>query len=271
MGAVQRAVVQSGADAAVVREWGIAVEAPVQLLVDGAPWVVQMATPLDLEDLAVGLALTEGLVSSVSELRDVASSAWLGEHAVSIARVSSGATPEPRTLSVGTACGLCGIESLAALQERQTRRRTAADARVASRAVQIADAAVLRAYETLPALQPLNALTRSVHAAAWCTMDGDVSVVREDVGRHNALDKLIGTLARASRLDEDGFVLMSSRCSYELVAKASFTGARLIACASAPTSMALSWSQALGVPVATVGREQGKTLIVRFPEESHRA
>lgn len=267
-GAIQRAVMQSGTGEARARTWGIAVEVPVQLLVDGAPWVVQMATPSDLEDLAIGLALTEGLVAHSSELAHVASTSWLGEHAVAIVRTSNAAAPEARTLTVGTACGLCGIESLVVLQERQAKRRASVGARAAASRAIVTDAAILRAAATLPALQPLNAVTRSVHAAAWCALDGEVVVVREDVGRHNALDKLIGALARAERLDEPGFILMSSRCSYELVAKATFTGAHLIASASAPTSMALTWSQALGIPVATIGRDDGQPVVVRFPEES---
>jgi FdhD protein len=160
---------------------------------------------------------------------------------------------------------------LAVLQERQARRRAAVSAREAAGghapvAPGVSDDAVLRAAAALPFLQPLNAATRSVHAAAWCTMDGEVALVREDVGRHNALDKLVGALARTARLDEGGFVLMTSRCSYELVAKASFTGARLIACASAPTSMALTWSAALGIPAVTIARADGQSSVVQFPE-----
>lgn len=264
---MQRVVTQTGAPGRATRTWGIAVEAPVQLLVDGAPWVVQMATPTDLDDLAVGLALTEGLVASFAELAHVTATSWLGEHAVAIVRTMSTGAPDARVLAAGTACGLCGIESLAALQERQADRRAAAGTRVSAHAPSVDDVAIRCAYTALPALQPLNAATRSAHAAAWCSLDGDVRLVREDVGRHNALDKLIGALAHADRLDESGFILMSSRCSYELVAKASFTGARLIACVSAPTSMALTWSQALGIPVASVGNEHGQPIVFRFPEE----
>jgi len=258
--------------------WGIAVEAPVQLLVDDAPWTVQMATPADLDDLAVGLAITEGLVRDIDGIAQVEVRTWLGEHAVALT-LATGAPVTARRTAASTACGLCGIESLAALQQRQQeRQQERQQQRVAgrrgrerdTRAPISADAA-LRATDGLAARQPLNAATRSVHAAAWCHVRGDIVLVREDVGRHNALDKLVGALAAARRLDDDGFIVMSSRCSYELVAKASHTSARLLVCASAPTSLALTWATALDVPVATASRAEGRTMLVTFPDEAPHA
>src|SRR5262249_55468011 len=153
-------------------------------------------------------------------------------------------------------CGLCGVEALAALPNRPA-DSTATRARFDGRAVAVA-------FDALAARQPLNLDTHSVHAAAWCAPDGSIDVVREDVGRHNALDKVVGALARADRLDADGFVVMTSRCSFELVYKAALTRAAALATISAPTSLALDWSAALRLPVLSRGADGA---IVEFPSE----
>jgi FdhD protein len=155
-----------------------------------------------------------------------------------------------------TACGLCGVESLAELHRR-------AEDRVGP-VVPVTDAAIRRAFAALPMHQPLNAATRSVHAAAWCDLDGAIRLVREDVGRHNALDKLIGALARTERLQDPGFVVMSSRCSYELVSKAAAANTQLLATVSAPTSLALDWAAALQLPLAGCVRSGAGDRVVRF-------
>jgi FdhD protein len=158
-------------------------------------------------------------------------------------------------------CGVCGIDSLAQLHGRHLPAR--------AECVAVSDEAVGRAFADLPAHQPLNARTHSVHAAAWCDLTGRVLLVREDVGRHNALDKLVGALAASHRVHEPGFVVMSSRCSYELVYKAAATNAQLLATISAPTTMALQWSAALGVPLASALRRSEQYEVVRFPASSH--
>ncbi len=243
-------------------EWGIAVETPVEIRLNGAPWTVMLATPTDVEDLAVGLALTEELVSAPDAIRDIGVSRWLGEVMVDLTVVPEAlraTAPGGRALAGNSGCGLCGIESLAAFQARQQRL-----AETGSTVTPVHDEAITRAFAELPSWQPVNRSTFSVHAAAWCRMDGSITLVREDVGRHNALDKLVGALARAGRAGEAGFVAMTSRCSYELVSKAAVAGAQLLATISAPTTLALTWSHALGVPLACVGPQQS---IVRFPEE----
>jgi FdhD protein len=221
-----------------------------------------LATPHDVEELAVGLALTERLVERPQAIEQVTISRWLGELTVDLTippdRLRAGALAD-RTLAGNSGCGLCGLESLAALHARQ-----GAAGEVDHAALPIDDAAILRAFAALPALQPLNAATHSVHAAAWCRPDGELLLVREDVGRHNALDKLVGALGRGAMLGTPGFVVMTSRCSYELVAKASVTGARLLATISAPTTLALTWSASLRLPVACLG--PGRS-VVRFPVE----
>jgi FdhD protein len=248
--------------------WGIAVEAPVEIALNGTPWTVMLATPSDLADLAVGLALTERVLRDAQAVTDVVVSEFLHDIAVNIVVPASALDPtsvRARSLLGSTACGLCGLESLAQLHARGT---TAGAAR---RRADLSDAAILRAFDELPAHQPINAVTRSVHAAAWCRVNGDIELVREDVGRHNALDKLMGALALRGALAQPGFVVMSSRCSYELVYKATVANTCLLATVSAPTTMALDWSTALQLPLACRAGGALDGRVVRFPAEDHHA
>ena len=253
-GAVTRSVQLDGT----TQRWGIAVETPVEIGLNGVPWTVMMATPVDLEDLAVGLALTERVVARDS-IRAISVRQFLEGIAVDLTVPPDAIAPQMqrrRSLEGRVGCGLCGVEALASLPplpNHSTPPRATVDAR-----------AVRAAFDALAARQPLNSETHSVHAAAWCRMDGTIDLVREDVGRHNALDKVVGALARAARLDDDGFVVMTSRCSFELVYKAATTRAAALATISAPTSLALDWSNALGVPVLSRAADGA---IVAFPYE----
>ena len=236
--------------------WGIAVEAPVQVTLNGTPWTVVLATPCDVEDLAVGLVLTERVLTDVRSVRSVTAAEFLHDIAVDVVvpedQIDRTAL-QHRSLIGNSACGLCGIESLAQLQERRTRSESGADHASGgpqSDGPEISDSAVLAAFAALPSHQAVNRETHSMHAAAWCEPGGTILLAREDVGRHNALDKLIGALARRDMLVQPGFVVLSSRCSYELVYKASVANTRLLATISAPTSMALEWSRALALPIA---------------------
>lgn len=254
---VRRVVQLEGA--APAQPWGIAVEAAVELRLNGAPWTMMLATPTDLEDLALGLALTEQLAADPGAVTGITVSSWLGDYTVDL--IVEGAPPVPRirTIAGNSGCGLCGLESLAAF-----RAGLASPHAREGEPDEITDAAIHMAWDALPALQSVNRETHSVHAAAWCTPTGAIRLVREDVGRHNALDKLVGALARCGQLGTPGFVAMTSRCSYELVAKAAVAGARLLATISAPTTLALSWSDVLRVPIACAG--PGRR-VVRFPPE----
>ncbi|MDZ4259971.1 MAG: formate dehydrogenase accessory sulfurtransferase FdhD [Gemmatimonadales bacterium] len=243
-------------------EWGIAVEAPVELQVNGEPWTMMLATPEDLEDLAVGLALTEQLVADAAAVAAIRISHYLGDWTAELTIDAPAWPRRARSLTGNTACGLCGLESLAAFRAGLDRLPG-----VESRPV-ITDAAIQAAWRALPQHQPINQATRSVHAAAWCTVDGEIVLVREDVGRHNALDKLVGALARQQQLGRPGFVTMTSRCSVELVAKAAIARAALLATISAPTTLALTWSETLGVPLASAGADRQ---VVRFPTEATHA
>lgn len=238
--------------------WEIAAEVPVQIMVNGAPFTVMLATPADLEDLARGLLLTEQVITRADSIAHMDVAGWLGDLQVSVQVDPAALRSErlgARSVLGNSGCGACGIESLAQLHGRRPAVRVASTA--------VSDEAVRRAFSELPAHQPLNTRTHSVHAAAWCEMSGRVLLAREDVGRHNALDKLVGALAQADRLQEPGFVVMSSRCSYELVYKASVTNAQLLATISAPTTLALHWSAALGIPLASALRRGDGYEVVR--------
>lgn len=234
--------------------WGIVDETPVQIMLNGQPLVVLMATPADLADLARGVLRTEFGVIEPASIASVQEHHLLGEYRVEVqlnANLASVQHSPNQTGMANSSCGLCGMESLA-----QLATRTQALPRVHPPA--IPDDVVLSAFAQMHQRQPLNALTHSAHAAAWCLPSGEVVLVREDVGRHNALDKLVGALYGPNadpELARDGFVVMSSRGSYELVHKTAHTAARLLATWSAPTSMALQWSRHLGLPLCSVARD----------------
>ncbi len=255
IGAVDGVPASAPTSAPVDAIWGIAIERPIAITINGAAWTVMLATPCDLEDLARGLAVTERVVRDVAAVQEVVVSSFLKDMSVDLRIAEDQITTSAirsRSLAGNSSCGLCGLESLADLHRVSDDRQRTRSGRVESDAnvlAPISDAAVLHAFASLSLHQPINRETHSVHAAAWCTPDGTIVLVREDVGRHNALDKLIGALAHRQYLTQPGFIVMSSRCSYELVYKAAVTDAMLLATISAPTSMALEWSRALSLPL----------------------
>lgn len=224
--------------------WGVVEEVPVAVVINGTSHAVMMASPADLEDFGIGFLIAEGLVASASAVDELV----MDRHdsgvvlALSVAPSALiGAVGNGRATGGWTGCGLCGVETLEAAV-RPVRRVTPRPA--------LRSEAVLAAFDALPAHQPMNAATRSVHAAAWCGPDGRIRMVREDVGRHTALDKLIGARVRAGE-GGDGFVVMTSRCSFELVQKAATADVAVLATLSAPTGLALR-----------VAAEAGMTLMV---------
>ncbi|WP_400768026.1 formate dehydrogenase accessory sulfurtransferase FdhD [Methylosinus sporium] len=223
-------------------------ETPIAFTYGGSTHAVMMATPADLEDFSIGFALTEGLIDSIDEAGDfeiVASEAgielrsWLagGRQEVYAARKRSMAGP--------TGCGLCGIESL----EQASRPLP-----VLANALRVSSPALIAAMDRLPGAQTLNRETRAVHAAAFWAPESDALIVREDVGRHNALDKLAGALARQGLPASQGVVLMTSRISVELVQKAARIGASIIAAVSAPTALAVRTAEKCGMTLVAVVR-----------------
>ena len=232
----------------------IAVETPVQVAYGGVPFGVMMLTPADLEDFAFGFSLTEGIITQASDIRHVAAEAAPDGLRLRIDLVGSrmhAHLARKRALSGRTSCGLCGIEDLDALP-----RALAAQGQAPS----VALAAIRRALAGLEARQPLNAETRAVHGAAWCDRAGAILEVREDVGRHNALDKLVGALLRQGIAARDGFALITSRASFEMVEKVGTFGGRTLVAISAPTSLALERARALDITLVGIARRDAITI-----------
>jgi FdhD protein len=207
-----------------------------------------MATPRDLEDFARGFALTEQIVQSLDDIRAVEveplDDGWKLKIALSGERLQAHLA-RGRAMSGRTGCGLCGIEDFSQMPSPGPPLQPQAP---------IAPDAIRAALSELEARQPLNQATRAVHAAAWCERDGAIVLVREDVGRHNALDKTIGALARGAIAPDSGFFVITSRCSFEMVAKAAIFGAGTLVSVSAPTSLALDRARRFGVRLIAVAR-----------------
>jgi FdhD protein len=232
----------------------VAVETPIELAFGGSPYAVMMATPSDLRDFAVGFALTEGVVERVEEIRSVEVKPADGGVRLDVALTGERLAAHfarSRAMSGRTGCGLCGIEDLAHLPK--PRRPAAASA-------PIAPAAIRAALQGLERAQPLNAETRATHGAAWCDRSGAILFVREDVGRHNALDKLIGALAQAAVHPGDGFIVLTSRCSFEMAAKAAAFGVSTLVSLSAPTSLALERARESGLTLIAIARADRATI-----------
>ena len=237
----------SGADAVTSLETLIE-EAPVALVYNGISHAVMLASPADLEDFALGFSLSEGILEAPDELYncEVVSTADGIEVRVEIAAARRvGLKARRRSLAGRTGCGLCGVDSLRAAVRQP--------APVAPRAP-VAAAVIQRALADLPASQPLHRATGAAHAAAWASNDGVLQCVREDVGRHNALDKLVGALARRGADPAGGFVVVTSRASYEMVQKVAAAGIGLLAAISAPTAFAARVADAAHVTLVGLAR-----------------
>ena len=228
----------------------LAEETPVALLYNGVPHVVMMATPLDLEDFAIGFSLTEGVVDAVSEVQVVdvlQRERGLALH-LSIPSARFEALQERRRTLVGrSGCGLCGAEALDSAV-REVRR--------VERAVRVSASRISAAFEHLASAQPLNAECGALHAAA--ALVGDALRVREDVGRHNALDKVIGAMAREGEVADA--LLVTSRASYELVHKSAQAGVPVLAAVSAPTAYAVRLAHAAGLTLVAFARGDRMTV-----------
>ncbi|WP_445679172.1 formate dehydrogenase accessory sulfurtransferase FdhD [Radicibacter daui] len=228
------------------RRWAVAEEVPVALRFDGAASVVMMTTPADLDDFATGFAVTEGYVATAGDIAAMELVPGCIGYGVEITTVAGKAgerrAESQREISGRTGCGLCGVATLA---------EAVRNPKPVSCPREVAPDIMLAALDAMPAWQPLNAETRSVHAAMWCdTETGAIRLSREDVGRHNALDKLIGALLRGGQDPADGFIVMSSRCSFELVQKAAIAGVPALVTLSAPTALALQLAAASNLQLA---------------------
>ena len=236
-------------------EAGVATETPVCFVYGGMPYAVMMATPADLEDFVYGFSLTEGIIKTADDIREIVITHAEDTITANIVLSSSqfqAHLAKRRMMSGRTSCGLCGVETIADLPMAHK-----IDAANSSLSLEAIHQALLR----LEQHQPLNQITRSVHAAAWCDGQGKIIVAREDVGRHNALDKVIGHLVRMASHSHDGFLLITSRASFEMVEKAALFGAHTVVAISAPTSLAIRRAQALGVTLFAVARHDS---IIKF-------
>lgn len=224
-------------------------EVPVALVYDGSTHAVMMATPADLEDFAIGFSLTEGIVAGRSEIREIE----VVEHENGIeARMwlvpASGRkhAERRRRITGPTSCGLCGVESLEAAVPAP---------RKVGRLATTTPAEIHKALAAMPPAQALNVATRAVHAAAfWDATAGGIAAVREDVGRHSALDKLVGAIAVADLDPTKGFVVLTSRVSVEMVQKTAQLGAEIIVAVSAPTALALRVAEEAGITLVAIAR-----------------
>ena len=235
----------AGADPQAVT-WQLAEEVPVALQINSEPFTVMMATPADLRDFAAGFLIGEGLIASVGDIRGILVMPVEGGMAVDVAvpenKIDTSRIAR-RSIEGRTGCGLCGVEDIASAIRPLP---------VLSRQWAPSDQAMRRGLLFLPDHQPMNKSNRSVHGAAWVSRTGEIVTVREDVGRHNALDKLIGAL-KFKDAALDGFVLMTSRCSFELVQKAVTAGIGGLVTVSAPTALALELARASNLFLAAMG------------------
>ncbi|MBX6420899.1 MAG: formate dehydrogenase accessory sulfurtransferase FdhD [Sinobacteraceae bacterium] len=237
----------------------VAQETPIALIYNGEPHAVMMATPRDLEDFARGFSLSEGVIETLAEVQaldviplgfDPPREGYEIRLRIPPARHES-LRARRRSLAGRTGCGLCGAESIA--EALRAPRRVPAGERVTG-------AALARALAELRRCQPLNAATGATHAAAWATADGRLRCVREDVGRHNALDKLIGALYAAGADTARGFCVVTSRASYEMALKAAMAGMPMLAAISAPTDYAIAVAEAAGLTL--VGFARGEDHVI---------
>jgi FdhD protein len=233
---------------------GVAEEIPVALVYNETPHVVMMATPADLEDFAIGFTLSEQIVEHVLDIgtlyvvqRDQGTQIFV-EIPVTAAELIAARS---RGLVARTGCGLCGVQqigdavrSVCAIENHEP----------------IDFDAIVRAERGLHSAQRWNRETGAMHAAAWASRDGTVLVAREDLGRHNAVDKVIGALARAEQDPSDGFLLVTSRASYELVQKAAVARIPLLAAISRPTGLAIRMAECAGMTLVGLLREESANI-----------
>ncbi|MDE2248520.1 MAG: formate dehydrogenase accessory sulfurtransferase FdhD [Xanthomonadaceae bacterium] len=228
----------------------VAEERPVAMVYNGVSFAVMMATPHDLADFALGFSLSEGLIQSPAQLLDLQVNTLLEgiELVMTVAGQAHGAHLDrvaERLLPGRSGCGICGTREL----ERAIRQPATVRGEVAPSL-----AGLERALADLKACQPMNAATGAVHAAGWADASGELALVREDVGRHNALDKLIGALHHAAIEPSNGFALITSRASYEMVTKAASAGFTVLAAVSAPTALAIELARSAGLTLIGFAR-----------------
>jgi FdhD protein len=226
-------------------------ESAVALTYNGGTYAVMMATPQDLTDFAIGFSLSEGIIQSPDDIDslDIVDLDDGIELRMWLAQSKADRLSERRRHIAGpTGCGLCGIDSIA---------EAVRPAAIVAQGRSFQPREIMAAMQAIPALQPINIETRAVHAAAFWTPARGIVALREDVGRHNALDKLAGALAQEKLSAGEGMVLLTSRVSVEMVQKTAAMGAPLMVAVSAPTALAVRMADAAGITLAAVARTDG--------------
>lgn len=226
-------------------------ETAIALTYNGGTYAVMMATPQDLEDFAFGFSLNEGVVRSARDIESfealeaddgIELRMWLDQ--ANATRLSD----RRRHIAGPTGCGLCGIDSIVEAMRPAT---------IVGPGRAFSPAQIMGAMQSIPSLQKLNVETRAVHAAAFWTPEQGVVALREDVGRHNALDKLAGSLARSAAKADGGLVLLTSRVSVEMVQKTASIGASVMVSVSAPTALAVKMADKANITLAAIARSDG--------------
>ena len=226
-------------------------ETAIAFTYNGGTYAVMMGTPQNLEDFALGFSLSEGIVQTPDEIQSlhivdlddgIELRMWLAQ------ANADRLTERRRHIAGPTGCGICGIDSIA---EALRPAATVAQGRCFS------SREVMAAMQSIPPLQTINIETRAVHAAAFWTPGRGIVALREDVGRHNALDKLAGALARDKTSTSEGMVLLTSRVSVEMVQKTAAMGTPVIVAVSAPTALAVRMAEAAGITLAAIARADG--------------
>ncbi len=226
-------------------------ETPIALTYNGGTYAVMMGTPLDLQDFAIGFSLSEGIVQFPDDIEslDIVHLDDGIELRMWLAQSKANRLAERRRHIAGpTGCGICGIDSIA---------EAVRPAAIVRRGRSFSPQQIMLAMQSIPALQKLNIETRAVHAAAFWTPARGIVALREDAGRHNALDKLAGALARDKVAASEGMVVLTSRVSVEMVQKAAAIGAPLLVAVSAPTALAVRMADAAGITLAAIARADG--------------
>ena len=226
--------------------WQLPEEVAVAVQINTEPYTVMMATPADLTDFGRGFVLAEGIVANRADILGVIAmpveNGWAVDVAIDEEALAEARMPR-RSIEGRSGCGLCGVENIADVVRVQE---------PIARTVRPSAEAILKAARELPKRQVMNRFNRTVHGAAWVSLDGEILYVREDVGRHNALDKLIGVLADEGVDLDTGFALMTSRCSFELVQKSATFGIGALVTVSAPTALALDIARKAHLFVASL-------------------
>lgn len=245
------AVIRHSEQGAAAKTDIIAEEVPIAMVYNGISHVVMLATPQDLEDFALGFSLTEGILDTASDLYgvEVVPQSQGIELQLDVATSCFQRLKEQRRNMTGrTGCGLCGSESL----EQVLRIPTLKLAKTSKN--KISSKIISLAFTNIRKQQKLQALTGATHASAWINLQGEVELVREDVGRHNALDKLLGAMAKNDQ-HREGFVLTTSRASYEMVQKTASAGINMLAAISAPTGLAIRVAEQCNLTLVGFARE----------------